>query len=149
MFMEKKVLTFRRIMRAGIIAVIISTIINIGIMFLARAVFKPAPEADFKPLTIGPVLFWSVVCGIGAVLVFNWIVRTARQPLLIYLLTAIIVYALTFVPDGLLLTARPPVQGATPTGIFALMLMHVAEATIMILTFIIMLMRNNPVPIKE
>ncbi len=82
-------------------------------------------------------MFWSIMGGIGAILVFYLVSRLASQPLMIYVLIAFLVYVCTFIPDGLLLTRNPPFfPGTTATAVLVLMAMHVAEASIMLLTLV-------------
>jgi len=83
------------------------------------------------------VIFWSIIGGIGAVLVFYLVTRLTNQPLLVYVLIAFLVYVCTFIPDGLILTHTPPVfPDTTANAVLALMAMHVAEATIMLFTLV-------------
>ncbi len=75
--------------------------------------------------------------GIGAVLVFYLVMRLASQPLLTYVIIAFLVYVCTFIPDGLLIAHILPVSpGTTATAVLVLMAMHVAEASIMLLTLV-------------
>ena len=137
-----KTIPLRRIFSVGAIAIVVSALVNLGIKSLAGLWFHPSPH--FMPLGIGPVIFWSVVCGIGAVLVFALVVRRSSQPVLVYTFMAIGVYLLTFIPDGLLLFSKLPViPGITVYDVLSLMAMHAAEAGIMLLSFVILAERSK------
>lgn len=137
-----KTIPLRRIFSVGAIAIVASMLVNLGIKGIAGLWFHPSP--DFIPLGIGPVIFWSVVCGIGAILVFALVVRRSSQPVLVYTFIAIGVYVLTFIPDGLLLFSNPPVIPGIPVyEILSLMAMHAAEAIIMLLSLVILAERSK------
>ncbi len=134
--MATKITSFRRLSRVGGLAIVGSTVVNLIIRFVAQSWFKLSPI--FAPLGIGPVIFWSVVSGIGAVLVFYLVTRRSSQPILVYVLIAFAVYVCTFIPDSLLLSRNPPTfPGTTAVAVIVLMSMHAAEAVIMILTLIL------------
>lgn len=137
-----KVTSFRRIVRIGAIAIVIATLVNLTIRAISTQVFHLSPA--FIPLGIGPVLFWSVVTGIGAVLVFAFVARRSSRPVAAYVLIAMSVYVLTFIPDGLLLLRTPPlVPGTSIKAVLTLMSMHLAEAIIMMLTLVILWTRSE------
>lgn len=93
------------------------------------AIFHFSPK--FAPLGIGPVVFWSVVTGIGAVLVFALTGRFTENPIPPFLIIAFIVYFATFYPDYLVLFSNPPVfPGTNFYSIATLLSMHVVEAGI-------------------
>ena len=130
-----KITSFRRICLVGGIAIGASIIVNLIIRTIALTWLKVSSE--FVPLSIGPVVFWSIMGGIGAILVFYLVTRLSSQPLLIYVLKAFLVYVCTFIPDGFLLTRNPPFfPGTTAKAVLVLMTMHVAEASIMLLTLV-------------
>ncbi len=133
--MATKITSFRRICFVGGIAIGVSIIVNLIIRTIALIWLKISPE--FVPLSIGPVIFWSIMGGIGAVLVFYLVMRLASQPLLVYVVIAFLVYVCTFIPDGLLIAHILPVSpGTTAAAVLVLMAMHVAEASIMLLTLV-------------
>jgi hypothetical protein len=66
--MATKITSFRRLCLVGGLAIIASTIVNLVIRVIALTLLKISP--DFLPIGIGPVIFWSVMAGIGAVVVF-------------------------------------------------------------------------------
>jgi Family of unknown function (DUF6069) len=125
--------SFRRLIRIGAIAIVVSALVNLSIRAISIQLFHLSPA--FSPLGIGPVIFWSVICGIGAVLVFALVIRRSSNPVAMYLLIAISVYVFTFIPDALLLSRNPPLfPGTSIYAVLTLMSMHAAEAIIMTLT---------------
>jgi hypothetical protein len=128
-----RTISFRRLSAFGAVAVVVAALVNLAIRVLFMQWFQLSPA--FSPLGIGPVIFWSVISGIAAVLVFALVARRARRPVTAYLLIAIGVYVLTFIPDGLLLFSNLPfLPGTSIYAVLALMSMHAAEAIIIILT---------------
>ncbi len=133
--MATKIISFRRISFVGGIAIGASIIVNLIIRFIALTWLNISPK--FGPVGLGPVIFWSIMGGIGAVLVFYLVTRLSNQSLLVYVIIAFVVYVCTFIPDALLLTRNPPIfPYTTATGVLVLMSMHVAEASIMLLTLV-------------
>ncbi|MBV9257240.1 MAG: hypothetical protein JO215_04370 [Ktedonobacteraceae bacterium] len=134
--MATKITSFRRLSLVGGLAIVASTIVNLIIRIIALTWLNVSPE--FAPIGIGPVIFWSIIGGIGAVLVFYLITRLSRQPLPVYVIIAFLVYVCTFIPDEILLSRNPPIfPGTTAEAVVVLMAMHAAEATIMLLTLVL------------
>lgn len=141
--MSSKTISARRLATIAAIAVVISTIVNISISFIARIWYTPSP--DFTPLGIGPIIFWSIICGLGATLVYAWVDRYMRQPLIAYVIIAAIVYICTFIPDSLLLSGAlaSVFKDANFDEVVTLMSMHAAEAIILVITFIVIGFRKR------
>jgi hypothetical protein len=126
-------ISLRRLSAYGAVAIVVSTLVNLALRVLSTQLFQLS--SAFSPLGIGAVIFWSVICGSAAVLVFALVIRRSRRPVAVYLLIAIGIYVLTFIPDGLLLSGNPPFfPGTSVYAVLTLMSMHAAEAIIMILT---------------
>ena len=132
--MATKINSFRRLSLVGGLAIVVSTVINLIIRFIALTWVKVSPE--FVPISLGPVIFWSVMGGIGATLVFYLVTRLASQPLPVYVIIAFTVYICTFIPDALLIAHNPPVSGITASAVIVLMSMHLAEASVMLITLV-------------
>ncbi len=131
-----KITSFRRLRFVGGLAIVVSTVVNLIIRSIAITWLKISP--GFAPIGIGPVIFWSVVAGSGAVLVFYVVTRRTKQPLPMYMLIAFMVYVCTFIPDALLLSRNPPFfPGTTATAVIVLMSMHAAEGAILLLTLVL------------
>lgn len=111
--------------------VLISLAVNLLIRAISFAVFKPSPA--FAPLGIGPVCFWSIVLGAGAVLVFGLVGPYSRNPGPVFLVIGILVYLAAFIPDLLInFINPPPFRGTTPTAVNTLLVMHAIKASITI-----------------
>src|SRR5437868_9418050 len=93
-------ITFRRLRWAGLLAITTSTVINLLSRAFSLKVLHASP--NFAPMTIGPVLFWSVLLSFSATVVFGVIGRFARHPVRLFLIVAVCVFLLSFVPDLLL-----------------------------------------------
>ncbi len=135
--MPSKTVSLRRLSAAGSLAIVAATCVNLAISLLAKTWFPISPA--FGPIGIVPVIFWSVVLGIGAISVFALVARSSRRPVAVYVIIATCVYVLTFIPDAILLSRNPPLfPGTSVYGVLALMTMHAAEAIIMLITVILM-----------
>ena len=70
--------TWSRLWWVGLVAIGASLVVNLLIRAISMAIFKL--PTDFTPLSIGPVVFWSVIAGVGAVVVFWLVGRFSRNP---------------------------------------------------------------------
>ncbi len=124
-------ITLNRLRWVGPLAVFISLAVNLLIRAISFAVFKPS--SAFAPLNILPVCFWSIVLGVGAILVFWLVGRYARNPGPFFIAISILVYLAAFIPDLLIISVKPnPFHDTTPTAVNTLLFMHAAEASIII-----------------
>ena len=124
-------ITLHRLRWVGPLAVLVSLVVNLLIRAISFDVFKPS--SAFAPLGIGPVSFWSIVLGAGAVLVFGLVGRYAHNPGPFFLVIGILVYLAAFIPDLLIISIKPtPFHNTTPTAVNTLLAMHAAEASIII-----------------
>ena len=129
--------TWRRLRWVGPLTIIVSLIANLLLRVIGIAIFRLSPK--FAPLGIGPVVFWSVVTGIGAVLVFALVGRFKENPIPTFLIIAFSVYLATFYPDYLVLFSNPPVfPGTNFYSVATLLSMHVIEAAIMMCMLTVM-----------
>lgn len=127
MFSER--ITWRRLWRVGLLTVGTSLVANLILRFIGVNLFHVIPA--FGPLGIGPVVFWTVVMGTGAVLVFALIGRFSNNPIPLFIFVSFAVYIATFYPDYLVLFSNPPVfRGTTFYAIMTLLSMHVVQAII-------------------
>ncbi len=124
-------ITWRRLRWVGPLTMTVSLIANLVLRIMGLTLFHLS--AQFAPLGVGPIIFWSVITGIGAVLVFALVGRFTQHPIPIFLLIALLVYVATFYPDYLLLFRNPPAfPGTTFYSVATLLSMHVIEACITI-----------------
>ena len=129
--MVSKRITWKRLWRVGLLTIVASLVSNLILRMIGISIFHIS--STFAPLGIGPVVFWSVVMAIGAVLVFALVGRFSQNPISLFIVIAFTVYILTFYPDYLVLFANPPVfRGTTFYAIGTLLSMHVIEAIICI-----------------
>lgn len=105
------------------------------LVFATRAVAVPmfGLNGEFPPLTYGGLGFFTVIFVALAVLVFAGCVRWAANPIALYRRIALVVLALSMLPDAWL---PGNVPGATWPIAIALMVTHVAAwaPTVFILT---------------
>jgi len=109
--------------RAGVAAVA-SVLANVALVLAADA-FGIAP--DLRALTVPPVVFLSVLGVVGAAAVYALLRRQSSEPARTFRRVAVVVLALSLLPDLGLLVVDP---AATPLGVGVLMTMHVVVAGI-------------------
>jgi hypothetical protein len=110
--------------RAGLFAGIGALVANFVVLYFTKSL---AP--DFMALSPGPVTFWTVMGTIGATLVYGLVRRRSRSPERTFLIVAVVVLLLSFIPDWWVWQTKPPMfKGVTLGGIYALMAMHVVAA---------------------
>jgi hypothetical protein len=107
--------------RAGV-ALALGVLVNVGIVVGATSL-GVAP--GFRPLTVPPVVFFSAVGAVGAVVVYQGFRRYLDRPDHYFVRVAAVVLVLSFLPDVGLLAGDP---AATVLGVVVLMLMHVVVA---------------------
>ncbi len=118
--------------RTGVIALPAAGAANLLVRAIGVRVFSVSP--DFKPLQVGPVIFFTLVGIVGAVTVFAVVARLTRRPVGVYRALALAVLALSFLPDLSLLSIPPSAEGqmagmaATGPEVAILLLMHVVTA---------------------
>ena len=113
----------------GALAGAIAVVANLAVSAVARGAF--GARDDFAPLTAGPVVLWTLVGSVvGAV---GWRLVVTRSARSRAVLTALVptVLVLSLIPDVALLVSDS-VPGQTPTGVLALMVMHVVTASVVV-----------------
>ncbi len=117
-----------------LLAAFISTILNLMLLFVGKPLV--GLTGPFTPLTLGPVIGWSVIGAVGAGIVFAIIRKYARTPKNTFATTAWIVLILSFIPDVLIKgSTSGPFAGATWGAVILLMLMHVVVALVVLRIF--------------
>jgi hypothetical protein len=110
-------------MLAALLAVAVNGLIRTVTMGLVEV------SSEFRPFTWPQLTLFTVLGVAGATFVYAWLLRRARRPAEAFRKIALIVLAISIVPDiGLLLTRAVP--GITPATFAALVLMHVTTAMI-------------------
>lgn len=72
-----------RLLRAGLFAMGVASLANLGVMYFALAVMSFPDEfigGTFGPLALGPVIVNSSVAAILATIVYGFIIRYSRRP---------------------------------------------------------------------
>jgi hypothetical protein len=116
-----------RLWRVGFLTVLAAVIANILIALVARTLFPVA--STFTPLQLGPVIVFTVIGVMGAVIVFALVVRWAKHPVHLFHRIAWAVLLVSLLPDLLLPFVRL-FPGTTLLEVGALILMHVATGLI-------------------
>ena len=112
----------RRLLWVGPLAIIAAVVANQIVHLLALSLFKISPE--FPPLQVGPPIAFTIMGVLGAVIVFAVVGRLSRRPIRLFRMIALIVLALSFIPDiALLATGAMP--GTSPVAVGTLAAMHV------------------------
>lgn len=119
-----------RLLVASVASVAAAVVANLIAFFFARALFDL--PADFPPLSVGAVSFFTLVgTGLGA-LVFAWLSRRSATPFKTYRAVAVVALILSIIPN-LLAVANPamfPFPGGTATAFLVLVLFHVIAAVV-------------------
>lgn len=118
---------FRRLLWVGLLVVLAAVMMNMLISLIAKALFPVAPT--FIPLQPEGVISFTVVGAVGAVIVFALLVRWAKHPIRLFQRIAVTVLLVSLIPD-LLLPFLQLFPGTTFPEVMALLLMHVATASI-------------------
>ena len=119
----------RRLLWVGPLAIVASVIANQIVRLIAVSLFDISPE--FMPLQVGPPLMFTIMGVLGAVIVYAIIGRISRRPIRLFRVIALVVLALSFIPDiGLLTTGMIP--GTTPVAVASLATMHIVAGAITI-----------------
>jgi FtsH-binding integral membrane protein len=127
--------------RRGLYAGVGALIANSVVLYFTKPL---AP--DLMALSPVPVTFWTVMGTMGATLVYALVRRRSRAPERTYLIVAIVVLLISFIPDWWVWETKPPMfKGVTLGGIFALMAMHVVAAVIITG---VLLRTTRPVPLR-
>lgn len=115
-----------RLVRYGLFAVIVTSIVNVLVLAIGLATFEFPSEfvgGQFGPLALGPVVVNSAVAAIGATLVYGVISRYAAKPNRTFVIIAGVILVLSF---GMFLA--PDISDAPPRVFVLLAVMHVTAA---------------------
>lgn len=119
-----EVIPLRTIVGRGIVAVVLSLVVNWTLLFGALAVDLVEP---FGALSASPVTFLTVL-GVGAATaVYGAVTRLSPSPDWVFVRLAIVALLISFIPDIVVLLYDAE---ATFGAVVVLMLMHVAVALI-------------------
>ena len=113
-----------RLVRRGALAAVAAAVVN-AVVVLATTAVGVAP--GFRPLSLPPVLLFSVLGVAGATAVCWLLRRRGSNPDRTFRRVAAVVLLLSFLPDLGLLSVDP---AATVPGVVVLMAMHVVVAAV-------------------
>lgn len=119
-----------RLLRAGLLSVVAAVAANLIAFFILRAMLDL--PADFLPLSVGAITFFTVVgTGLGA-LVFAWLSRRSATPFRTYRNVAVVVLILSIIPNILAVfnPAMFPFPGGTAMDFIVLILFHVIATVV-------------------
>jgi hypothetical protein len=118
-----------RLLWVGPLAIVASVVANLIIRIIAVSLLGIGK--DFPPLGWGPPIVFTIMGVLGAVIVFATVARFSKRPIRLFTIIALVVLALSLLPDiGLLSSNAMP--GTSLGSVIALMLMHVAAAAVTI-----------------
>ena len=118
--------------KSALIAAIVAPVANVALLMIGKS-FVSVPDT-FKPLSVVPVVLWSVLGTIGATLTFMVVRKFASDANRVFLYVAGVVLVLSFIPDYMLkdMPAGTMFGGASMGAIYLLMSMHVVAAVIIV-----------------
>jgi hypothetical protein len=124
---EKAKVGAGNVLLTGLMAMVVSLLINLGLANLLRFLFK-APD-EYAPLTFLPILSGSVGGVVGAYSVFGLIRLVTRKPLLpFYIVAAVVLVASFSLPLRLLNSTSPRFVGHNMPTLIGQMVMHTVVA---------------------
>lgn len=117
--------------KIGLIASVVSAIANLLLMLVTKP-FLAVPDS-FGPLAVPPIILWSVIGAFGAIGVYALVRKFSSDPHKVFLIIAMVVLVLSFVPDVLLINVTQGVFGGAGWGaIIVLIIMHVISFAIVV-----------------
>ena len=120
---------FSRLWRVGLFAAFVAATVTACISTLTVALFR-VPRS-FVPLNVGPTVSFAALGVFGATTVFAFLVRFAKRPVRIFVLVAVLVLALSFIPDITIVgNPSPSFAGGTVITVGVLLFEHVLVAVI-------------------
>ncbi len=126
-----------RLAAYGLLAIVASIVANLLIQALAKAIIDVSPE--FLPLASAqPIIVFTGVFVLIAVLVFAWVDRRSANPARTYNWIALVALIVSVLPDlGLIINPDNNMfGGVTPAAVSVLIVMHIVAyaITVFVLT---------------
>ena len=115
---------------AGLASVAAAVAANLLAFFLIRALVDL--PADFMPLSVGAITFFTILgTGLGA-LVFAWLAGRSAAPFRVYRNVAVVAFVVSIIPNVLaaLNPAMFPFPGGTAAAFLVLILFHGVAAVV-------------------
>lgn len=113
---------FDRLWWIGLLALGISVLGNTFVGALGAVAFGVSPEA-FPPFQWLRYTIFTLVSVLGAMGVFYLVAKTTKRPIRLYLIVALVVLLVSFIPNFVLMASGAPVG-----PVIILMVMHVITA---------------------
>jgi hypothetical protein len=112
-----------RILSAGLITVLGSVVVNLLLFLLLRPLL--GLSSDFQPFNFAPIVGFTALYTVAAVILFWLLVRFTRQPVRIFVILAGIGFVLTAIPNFALAAnpASAPFPGSS-ADFLTLLLFH-------------------------
>lgn len=125
---DSRVVSRGRFALVGFATVVVATLVNLLVYFVGDAAI--GYDSDFVVLaTVGGTVFWTVLLGIGAVLVYAALLRFSRNPARTFTIVSVVALILSIIPD---FTYIPTVEGSSNPQIAILILMHFVAAGVIV-----------------
>ncbi len=124
--------SYSRLWWVGLLAIALSIAVNLLVRAVALPFITVPPE--FMPLsTAMPVVFFTAIGALAAIIVFAIVGRFSRQPARTYTIIAIVVLVLSLIPNAMMLgPAAEALPGANLGNVIVLMVMHVTTAAVVV-----------------
>jgi hypothetical protein len=119
-------------LRTGALAGVIAAVTNVVISAIARGPL--GASGDFVPLTVGPIVMWTILGAIIGAVGWRLIVTTSARSRALLNTLVPTVLVLSLIPDVALL-ATDSTAGQTTAGVVALIVMHVVTAVIAVTAY--------------
>jgi hypothetical protein len=118
-----------RLIWVGPLAIVAAIAANALLRQIAVAALRP--DERFMPLTPAMPIVFTLIGGLGAVIVFALVGRFARRPITLFRRIALVTLLVSLVPDILMLaTGFNP--GTTAANVAVLILMHMVAWAILV-----------------
>ena len=120
------------VLKFGLIAAALAAVANAIVYFVGDALIDI--PSDFTPLeNASAPIFFSVLGALAATGVYFWLAKSNSHPEAAFQRIALIALLVSFVPNILILFAKPENLGTVePAPVFLLMVMHVVVAAVCI-----------------
>lgn len=117
-----------RVALVGSVAVMAAVVANVVVYFTGGVLVTY--HSEFLALAnVAPTVFFTLVSGISAALVYALVLRLSRRPTRTFIIVAVVVFVLTLIPD---LVAVPTMPGATSGQTAVLLTMHIVAALVLV-----------------
>jgi hypothetical protein len=131
-----------RLLMAMIASVAAAALANVVMYFIVGLLYD-APEG-FAPLTLGPILLFTIVGTSAGALLFWFLSGRSANPIRTYRLIALVALILSIIPN-IVAYFNPsmfPMPGGTPMAFLVLILFHIVAAVVSVMVLTTMVARR-------